>query len=327
MRVLFFLSCCFLALVAVSQVSHATGPVGNKVPSKKPPAVILPPADSVSTALQLFRAPEVRPNQAKELQRLILAVKSIEDKGVRMTVKRRVRIATAALLASKATGVDASLLIAIARMESDFRGLQVVDWKCRDRRYKRCRADCGITQHYISGPSTWVIKRCKKLARDLNLSFLKSAKELATHIQYCQKRHKWNKPVRRCVLNRYNSGTYYRTARRCTKRWTYCSRFTCPKRSWVYAPDLVKGEKQHRYDIWVKAIRNCNRVKYKCLSRAAYWKKVMCFRYGAVHGIRSRRNCRRMGRCVGRGCPRHWNLQDIATVFYPARKATKVATR
>lgn len=325
MRVLLFLSCWF-AIVALPTVSHATGPVANKLPSKKSPVLVLPPVDSVSRALQLFRAPAVRPPATKELQRLVLAVKSIEDSGVRMTAKRRLRIATAALRASVATGVDASLLIAIARMESDFRGLKVVDWKCRDRRYSRCRADCGITQHYISGPSAWVIRRCNQLARNYGLSFLKSARELAHHLQYCQKRHKWNKPVRRCVLNRYNSGTYYRTARRCTKRWTYCSRFMCPKRSWVYQVGLVKAEKQHRYSIWVKAIRNCNRVKYRCLSRAAYWKKVMCFRYGAAHGVKSKRNCRRMGKCVRRGCPRRWNLQDIAPVFYLV-KPTKLAAR
>ncbi|KKN22323.1 hypothetical protein LCGC14_0916590, partial [marine sediment metagenome] len=234
----------------------------------------------VSKQLQLFVAPLVRPTEAVELKRLVRAIRSIEDKGVRMTNKRRLRIARAALRAQQVHKVDATLLIAVARMETDFRALGIGLEQCRKSRRSHCKADCGITQHYISGKRKWVISYCTKLMRDYSLSFLKSAKEIASHIRYCQKRQKWNKPLRRCVLNRYNSGTFYRTAWRCSKRWRYCNRWT-PKTSWVNKPDLTKQEKQHRYRLYTEARNRCSRVKYRCLARAAYWKKVMCFDHGA----------------------------------------------
>lgn len=282
---------------------------------------------TISKQLQLFVTPTVRPKEEVELKRLVRAVKAIEDKGVRMTKKRRLRIAKAALKTSKQYGVDATLLIAVARMESDFRGLQVVSWKCRSRRFSHCVADCGITQHYISGRKKWVIHYCRRLANNYTLSFSKSAKELAHHIKWCNKRAKsrWHKPLRRCVLNRYNSGTFYRTARRCSRRWSYCMRWNTPKLSWVYEKGITKIDRRYRQRQYVQRASACTRVKYKCLRRAAYWKTVMCFDYGARNGIRAKRSCRRMGRCVNRRCRRRWDLRDIPTVFYgrPTRTASK----
>lgn len=249
------------------------------------------------------------------LRQLVLAVKAIEDQNVYMTTKRRLRIAKAALAASRKTGVDAFLLIAVARVESDFRGLQVVSWKCKDRRFSRCTADCGITQHYISGPKKWVITYCRVLANNYTLSFSKSAKEIMYHIRWCNQHRKYNKPMRRCVLNRYNSGTFYRTAHRCNRRWSYCRRW-CPKTSWVFAPGLNKEAKQHRYGIYTRAVSQCSRIKYKCLRRASYWKQVLCFDYGARTGHRSKRSCRRMGLCSSRSCRHRWGLDDIESIFY-----------
>ena len=58
---------------------------------------------------------------------------------------KRLRIAKAAFAAEKATGVDAVFLIAVGRMESDFRPLYLVNSGCKNN-HRTCWADCGITQ-------------------------------------------------------------------------------------------------------------------------------------------------------------------------------------
>ena len=225
--------------------------------------------------LQGFVAPKVRSPQ--ELKHLVAAVRAIEARGSKLTDKRRWRIAKAALKASQTTGVDATLLIAVARMETDFRPLQKTTWQCHDPHLEKCGADCGISQHWIYGGKRWVIRYCKRLANNFELSFTKSAQEIAQHIIWCKKKASWHTPLERCVLNRYNSGPFYLTPRRCNRRYRRCLT-TCPK--------LMNVE-------WLQCHRRCYQTTRKCRSRSTYWRQVMCFEFGARNHKRAKANCRR----------------------------------
>lgn len=294
-----------LALSTTLLASPAKTPVvGQTAPATQP---------VVPKTLQTFVAPTKRPTEAKELRQLVSAIKAIEDKGVRMTDRRRLKIAKAALAASKLTGVDATLMVAIGRMESDFRPLQVIGWGCKGGP-GRCIADCGITQHNITGNPKYVKRQCRKLAYNYRLSFKKSAQEIASHIRFCRKRAKRNQPLRRCVLNRYNGGTFYLTDRRCSSRWRYCKK-SCPTVQWN-SQDLTKAEKEHQYKRRKQCQNRCYRVKRKCQYRARYWVKVLCFDFGARNGVRARRSCRRI-----------WSVRDIATKHYrPTKPKSPVRT-
>lgn len=269
-----------------------------------------------SQKLHLFIAPTPRPKKDAEIKQVISAVKAVAYRFKKMSDKRILRIAKAALKASRRYGVDAIMLIAIARMESDFVSSQDIPRSCHTK--KTCWAGCGITQHYIVGPSRWVLRRCQQIAHNYSLAFMGSAKEVAHHVRWCQKRKKHHKPLRRCVLNRYNSGTFYRTKWRCRRRFQRCLKMV-PKLSWVREAGLLPAAQQYRKRIYRERKGRCWRSRNFCFRRAAYWKTVMCFDYGARNGLRSKISCRRMGRCVGRWCRRRLDLQDIPTKFYSAK--------
>ena len=217
--------------------------------------------------------------------------------------KRRIKIVVAAMKAEKATGVDAVFMIAMGRMESDFRPLQLIDAKCGQRlRFggrRACGADCGITQHRLYGRAKYVRRMCKKYAKDFNLVFLKSAQEIASHVKYCKKNahRRWNHPLRRCVLNRYNQGTFYKTRSRC-KRSHNCGR--------IMLDQFVDK------DTWYRVYKRCRKNYYKCLNIAAYWTKLSCFEHGARNQIKSKRSCRR--------CFRSSSIKK----FYPTPKVPLV---
>ena len=218
---------------------------------------------------------------------LVKAVRAIEDRGRHMTPRYRRKIAEAALHAWRKTGVNPHLMLAIGRMESDFRALTLINVGCRPGR--TCHADCGITQHHVRGSHKYVTRYCKWLRYNHKLSFLKSAQEIASHQGYCKARQgkRYFRPYMRCVLNRYNQGPFFKRQEVCLKRWT-------------------------------------GRLKWKCVSRAIYWKKVLCFRYGAVNGlsprqfVRIRRKTREIDRC--RYFRWYWTVKDIAKRAYPAAK-------
>jgi hypothetical protein len=197
--------------------------------------------------------------------------------------KRRVKLVVAALKAEKATGVDAVLMLAMGRMESDYRPLQLIDARCGMRTgmgYRRsCGADCGITQHRLYGGAKYVRRMCKKFAKDYNLVFLKSAQEIARHITYCKKNAKRNNPLRRCILNRYNQGTFYKTLKGCKRS------YSC---NWRVRRSLFQDK-----DTWYRAYKDCKKRYYKCRNIAAYWAKFSCFEYGARNKVKSTRSCRR----------------------------------
>jgi len=309
LRRFFLIASLIVLLASLLALLNVTA---RATPPKQPtiPVTVMP------QLLRGFVAPAKRPTD--ELSRLLKSIKAIEHKSSQMTQTKRRKIAQAAMAASKTAGVDATLLIAIAKMESDFRPARVIGWRCRRKGYQSCMADCGITQHNISGSPKYVLRRCKKLARDYQLSFTKSAKEIAHHIKWCQRHHKWNRPLRRCVLNRYNSGTFYRTDARCNRRWRYC-KTSCPDSPWN-DKRLSDQEKQYQHKRRQQCKNRCFRVKRKCQSRARYWVKVLCYDYGARNGLRSRRPCRLA-----------WSVRDIATKHYraprPKRSVQATASR
>lgn len=227
------------------------------------------------------------------LKGLIESIKAIEDKGLRMSDRYRRKIADAALYAEEKTGVDAVFMVALARMESDFRGLTMINAPCKYRRRTYgCYADCGMTQHHVRGGLKYVERMCKKLARNHRYSFLKSAQEIAGHVKYCNdpKNFKWHQPTRRCILNRYNMGTLYKTREKCN-RWNRCG--------------YMQPNRFGNYDSYIWAYKDCKRRRRKCRIRAGYWTKLSCFEYGARHKIRSKRSCRYC-----------YSIPQIATRFY-----------
>lgn len=210
-------------------------------------------------------------------------------------LKRRYIIAEAALNAQEKTGVDATLMIAVGRMESDFRNLVLINPACKfKRRTYNCYADCGMTQHHVRGSLGYVTRECNKLAKSPKYSFLKSAQELARHITWCQlpKHTRYHKPARRCILNRYNMGPFYKRMDRC-KRQNRCG--------------LIHISKYSDKETYMYAYSDCKKRRRKCVSRAGYWKQVSCFEYGARHQTRSKRTCRKC-----------YRLNQIPTRFYPA---------
>jgi hypothetical protein len=186
-------------------------------------------------------------------------------------IKKRYTIAEAALSAQEHTGVDATFLIAVGRMESDFRNLTLINTACKyGLRKHSCFADCGMTQHHVRGSMKYVTAYCKKLARSPKLSFRKSAEEFARHITYCTDatRTKWHSPIRRCIMNRYNQGPFYRRSEKCSKCWI--------------SPKHFASRESYR-----QVLIACQQRRRKCRNKAAYWKKVTCFEYGARHNTRS----------------------------------------
>lgn len=221
----------------------------------------------------------------KEKRRVLAALQAVEAPSTRLTALRRKRIAAAILNAAEKTGVDPILLVAVARTESDLRSYhRVISKKCYEEDARTCGADCGITQHHISGPKRWVVRECRRLSRNDRATILRSAQELAYHIRWCQNNQERNAPLQRCVLNRYNSGTYYYTPRRC-RRWAKKCRQACSR----------EGE---------KCGQKCARDHWRCRSRSRYWVVVRCFYYGAQHGKRAQRNCRYA-----------WNVNNIKSFY------------
>lgn len=280
---------------------------GNGIPQKVDPLLKLKFVVTEATA----KTAAYKKARALRIKELAKSVKAIEDKNqrkrttyyrYRMTPKRREMIADAALYAEEQTGVDAVFMLAVARMESDYRGLTLLNRDCKKYKRGRCYADCGMTQHHVRGSYKYVMRQCKKLVKKPRYSFLKSAQEFARHITWCQdpKRGKRYKPVRRCILNRYNMGPAYRTSYNCIR--------TYPCHKYVRPPNIGI------WPLYYMRLTTCWRVRRKCRSRAAYWKKLTCFEYGARFLVRSKRTCR--------WC---YKLRQISTKYYPPVVAKNLA--
>jgi hypothetical protein len=196
---------------------------------------------------------------------LVRGIKALEFQGLSLSPQRRGEIADAILEVSKETKIDPFLLVALARMESDFVGVASTQIQCRTNPKYICSADCGITQHHVTGPGKWVQRYCNELQRDIKQTFRKSAEELVRHVEWCQRHssNSWWGPLELCVLNRYNQGPYYRRDSQCSS---------------VGEPGQDQASRKE--------------LKRRCLIRAAYWKRVLCFHYGAVSGKQLVRSCR-----------------------------------
>ena len=214
------------------------------------------------------------------LESLVNSITAIEDKEVGLPYEAKLKVADAALSAQETTGIDAVFLIALARLESDFRNIINLNFECKYKiRNYGCYADCGMTQNHVRGPLKYVKARCERFNTDLRTSFRESAVELVSHTKWCNARNyqSWHRPVRRCILNRYNQGPFYKTEEQCDKSWA-CSRLS--------AGDNESVESFSRR----KAL--CNYSWKRCFTSAAYWKKLTCFEYGARKLQRSLRSCR-----------------------------------
>jgi hypothetical protein len=240
------------------------------------------------------KTPEYLRNRGAKLQSIVKSISAVEDREVGLTDADKLVIADAALSAQEQTGVDAIFMVALARMESDFKKVtQVNAWCKAGLQTQGCYADCGMTQHHIRGPAKYVKTRCKQLAENVKEVFLLSATEISSHVSWCLARahQAWYRPMRQCVLNRYNMGPYYKTADTCRKQYN-CS-------------SLRVDLQRETYDEFAKILSRCKAQERKCLVKAAYWERVTCFEYGARKQLRSTKNCRW---CM--------NVQHIQSFFY-----------
>ena len=218
------------------------------------------------------------------------AVQAIETKHHKLTENRRNQIDRDIMSASKLTGVDPILLVAVIRVESDFKKIYRLWPECKDPNSDFCRADCGITQHHLEGPKNWVLRRCRYYVRNVNAVVLKSAEELASHVEYCNSKSR-DSTQYRCVLNRYNGGPFYRTHRKCNRSVRRC-RQQCTTDERLYTERA-------------SCLRLCRRSYYRCRTISNYWRRVRCFEYGARNGKTPFRNCRTI-----------WRIREIPTKFY-----------
>ena len=273
-----------LGLVFTVSATTPSGPVEGR------PAIVLDPVMQLKDSDE----PKTETTRSTYVKELVESIKAIEDKGLNLTDARRLKIAEAALYAEEQTGVDAVFMLALARMESDFRGLIMLNTHCQHGlRTYNCFADCGMTQHHVRGDLDYVRRFCKRLSRDPKLSFLNSAKEIAHHVRWCSdpKRAHLHQPLRRCVLNRYNQGPFYGRKEQCERQ----------NRCYLMRKGQFSSDNSYELNL-----KDCYARRRKCMARAAYWKKLTCFEYGARNKVSSLRSCR--------GCHK---LSYIATFYYP----------
>lgn len=327
-----------IAILGLS-VAYAERPSQKDATSSTPPPIHLKLYQQSKGSLELpdpllnlkpiiseetLKSPEYQAKRKKRVAELMKAIEAIEDRGLRMKDRHRRRIADAALYAEEKTGVDAVMLVAMGRMESDFRGLILLNLHCKaGLRHHNCFADCGITQHHVRGSRAYVLRYCKKLIKKPRLSFLKSAEEVARHVNWCKSRQhqKWHHPMRRCVLNRYNQGTRYKTIEGCRRKiWSFHKSVLALGSSWRerrYPCKYLRRVRNESVETWYRGKLQCKRKLKKCVSRAAYWKKLTCFEYGARKLVRAKRSCR--------WC---YNIAKISTRHYPLPPAsTRVSAK
>jgi len=220
-------------------------------------------------------------DRLSKIQSLVKAISAVEDREVGLKDKDKLEIAEAALSAQERTGVDAVLMIAVARMESDFRRIALVNPRCKyGFQQIGCFADCGMTQHHIRGNARYVISYCKALAKNTKEAFFQSATEIASHVKWCHAHahQPWSRPLRQCVLNRYNMGPAYKTKSKCRK-WHSCD-------------TLQRDQQWETVEAFTKRLASCKIQQRRCILRSSYWERVSCFEYGARRQVRSTRNCR-----------------------------------
>lgn len=270
--------------------------------ASQPPTKVAEASGSASTSKPPVVVPDVKPDQDLEtlkrqeeekkeaIEELMKAIKALEFKSMNLSLGQKRLIAEAAYKVGKEQNLDPRFLIALSRMESDFTGKPQISPTCY-LRGRTCQADCGITQHAIWGRAKYVLRLCKKLTKDPEATMRHSAKEINRHIVWCKARKsRWHKPFMRCVLNRYNSGHNYYTDRKCKKKYSWCA-IGCPKWGW-WKDAVTKEEHLYRKTAYHACRAGCRKVTRKCRSRASYWRKLLCFYYGAKTLTPMVRSCR-----------------------------------
>ena len=155
------------------------------------------------------------------------------------------------------------LLLGVAINESDLRPNLIVGY------------DCGITQNRVtiftkSRKNRTVL--CRKLATSTKRSFIYAAKEL-TEIKdrYCVRQWKRMEKARaRCKEGDLPCAVADRTELAFTR---------CALNSYNQGPRFFREE-------------NCEEGERRCIVRARYWQRVLCFATGVRLGRTTQRNCR-----------------------------------
>lgn len=198
-------------------------------------------------------------------QDVVRSIKALEARGVPVTAETATRYAKAILVAARLHGVDPYLLVAVARVESNFTPAVRPDFRCKTPGYQYCSQDCGVTQQNFAGRPRWVLARCKQVQQDPEESFRLAAEELAKHTLWCRDKIHLDRTPERCILNRYNGGPYYRRAEQCRK-------MACEK---------LPLEHQGR----------CRFSQRRCMVIATYWTKVLCYQEAARTATPPTKNC------------------------------------
>jgi len=230
--------------------------------------------DAIRTFVPGIVAPTTLPTDAM----IVRAIKALEARGVPVTDDRAAQYAKFILAAARRHGIDPYLLVAVARVESNFTPAVRPDFRCKTPGYQYCSQDCGVTQQNFSGRPKWVLARCKQVQQDPAESFMLAADELAKHAVWCREKIHLDSTPERCILNRYNGGPYYRRVEQCRK-------MGC---------DALPLERQGR----------CRFSQRRCMVTATYWTKVMCYQEAARTATTPTKNCH--------WC---WSVDDIPSHF------------
>jgi hypothetical protein len=136
--------------------------------------------DVAVTTVRAFVPGLVAPASLPSRDQIGRAIKVLEAKGVPVSDANVTRYADSILKAAKAHQVDPYLLVAVARVESNFTSATRLDYRCRVPGFRTCSQDCGITQQNFTGPRRWVLARCQQVRDNPDESIDLAARELAS---------------------------------------------------------------------------------------------------------------------------------------------------
>jgi hypothetical protein len=231
------------------------------------PAPTVGEGTTLSVAAQHLLPTIVAPARLPTEAAIVTAITKLEAKGSPISPENKARYAKAILAAATTHRIDPYLLVAIARVESDFTNAQRTDYRCKLRNSSFCSQDCGITQQNVAGKPAWVLLKCAQITKSPEASFDAAAEELAKHALVCSQKLHLDKIPERCILQKYNGGPAYRRTEHC-KRGHAC--------------EALPLEHQGK----------CKASRRRCMIMATYWTRVLCFAEGARTARTPVKNCR-----------------------------------